>query len=133
MAPVDVPASSVPFAPQTLEVSQSVKGATQPAPPSSQRGVQAPPAGQKKPLWQSESAAQVVQTDAPPSTVARQTPTLPLLPTHSVEDVQMQDPKEESEGLVSQVCPLTLLAQSASFAQTQVEVCVRQWLRAGLP
>jgi hypothetical protein len=103
MGSVDVPASSVPFAPQTLEVSQCVKGATQPAPPSSQRGVQAPPAAQKRPLWQSESAAQVVQTDAPPSTVARQAPTLPLLPTHSFEDLQMQDPKEESEGLVSQV------------------------------
>ena len=106
MAPVGVPASSVPFAPQTLEVSQSVKGATQPAPPSSQRGVQAPPAAQKKPLWQSESAEQVVQTDAPPPSSpagGRQTPTLPLLPTHSVEDVQMQDPNEESEALVSQV------------------------------
>ena len=94
---------SLPFAPKTLEVSQSVKGAKQPAPPSSQRGVQAPPAAQKKPLWQSESAAQVVQTDAPPSTSGRQTPTLPLLPTHSVEAVQMQDPNEESEELVSQV------------------------------
>ena len=103
MGSVDVPASSVPFAPQTFEVSQSVKGATQPAPPSSQRGVQAPPAAQKKSRWQSESAAQVVQTDAPPPAGGRQTPTLPLLPTHSVEDVQMQDPNEESEELVSQV------------------------------
>jgi len=133
MGSVDVPASSVPFAPQTLEVSQSVKGATQPAPPSSQRGVQAPPGAQKKPLWQSESAAQVVQTDAPPSAGAGQTRTLPLLPTHSFEDVQMHDPNEESEELVSQVWPLELFAQSASFAQTQVEVCVRQWLRPGLP
>jgi hypothetical protein len=95
--------------------------------------VQAPPAAQKKPLWQSESAAQVVHTDAPPPAGGRQTPTLPLLPTHSVEDVQMQDPNEESEELVSQVWPLELFAQSASLPQTQDPVCVRQWLRAGLP
>jgi hypothetical protein len=98
----------------------------QPAPPSSQRGWQAPPDVQKKPLWQSESAAQVVQNDGPPSAVGRQTPTPPLLPTHSVADVQMQNPKEESAAFRSQVCPLAFLAQSASLAQTQVEVCVEQ-------
>ena len=103
MGPDGIPASSSPSAPQTLEVSQSENGAMQPAPPSSQRGVQAPFAAQKKPVWQSESAAQVVQTDWPPSTSARQTPGPPMLLTHSFEDVQMQDPKEESEAVVSQV------------------------------
>jgi hypothetical protein len=94
---------SVPFAPQTLDESQCGKGAMQPAPPSSQRGVQAPSAAQKKSLGQAELDAQVVQPDAVPPASKLQTPGPPVLLTHSAEDVQMQDPKEESEGLVSQV------------------------------